>query len=153
MGSRQLWLWHTVLSEYRCSSRLAEVTRVIYLVLVFVMKKQHVFCEAGTKILVLVLWSVYFKTCGGNTVLKPGLYCLKAVSLSDHKFSSFEWMSFHKNEPCEKSAELTFRFGEINFLWSRWLLTLNLTHQNLGFKEARLHWGIFTYCSGPLFKT
>jgi len=48
---------------------------------------------------------------------------------------------------------LTFRFGEINFLRSRWLLTLNLTPQNLGFKEARLLWGIFTYCSGPLFKT
>jgi len=59
-------------------------------VLVFVMKKQYAFCEAGTKILDVVLRSIFYKTCGGNSVLKPGLCCLKAVSLSEHKFSSFE---------------------------------------------------------------
>jgi hypothetical protein len=63
-------------------------------VLVSVMKKEYVFYEAGTKI---VLWSMFFKTYEGNAVLKPGIYFLKAVSLSGHKFSSFEWLSFHED--------------------------------------------------------
>ena len=61
------------------------------------MNKQCIFYEEGTKILDIVLWSMFFRTYNGNAVLKPGLYCLKAVSLSDYKFSSFEWMSFHKD--------------------------------------------------------
>jgi len=64
------------------------------------MKENFVFYEAGTKILGIVLVRMFFKTYDGNAVLKPGLYCLKAVSLSDHKFSSFEWTSFHKDQTC-----------------------------------------------------